>query len=68
MFKTKLLEIKQELEKHDRDKNSLLQYYINNRLSQSLRSYYKELNDSYNYLDRKDSLKTLKQLNKDSYD
>lgn len=65
MFNDNLLEIKKELNKHHRDKSKLLAYYIQERLSASLQSYYKELTDSYTYLETKEELKTLRKLNKD---
>lgn len=47
---------------HHRDKSFLIEYYINERLTKSLMSYYKDLSTSVDFLDRKDNLKVLKTL------
>lgn len=61
-FKDKLLEIRKDLSFYRRDKKELKKLYIEERLSQSLKSYYKELNDSYTYLRYQDEKKVVKDL------
>ena len=61
-FKDKLLEIRKDLSFYRRDKKELKKLYIEERLSQSLKCYYKELNDSYTYLRYQDEKKVVKDL------
>ena len=63
-FKNNLIMIKKDLSEHHRDKQTLLSGCIKDRLAQSLKTYYKELKDSYMYLERKDELKLAKTINK----
>lgn len=58
----KLLLIKKELFYHHRSKAYLEKYYINKRLSESLNSYYKDLESSIKYLDNRKSENIFKQL------
>lgn len=57
-----LLELKKELQNYHRDKKELETYYINNRLNESLVSYYKDLQYSYKYLDYRKSENVFKKL------
>ena len=53
-----------DLSKYKRDKNSLMQMYIENRLNKSLETYYSQLNSSLESLLGSDELKVLRQSNK----
>ena len=53
-----------DLKQHHRDRQALLYYYVNNRLTESLKAYYSELNDSITFLDNKDAVKVAKSINK----
>lgn len=61
-FRDRLLSMKEELSEHKRDRSELKKYYIQERLSSSLQSYYKEINSSYSYLRHKDEVKVVKEL------
>lgn len=52
----------EDLNRHKRDRNSLLEEYINERLRKSLYTYYKELSTSVSVLNRKDNMKVMKNL------
>ena len=54
-----------DIKAHQRDKDDLLAYYVQERLNKSLQVYYKELLDSYNMLQRFDEIKKLRQFVKD---
>ncbi len=56
--------ILEDLNNHKRDKKSLLLNYVNERLNKSLRVYYSELMNSFNYLRYKDELKLSKNINR----
>ena len=51
-----------DIKKHQRDKDALLAEYVQIRLDKSLQTYYKELIDSYNVLQRFDEVKKLRQF------
>ena len=53
MFKQELLSIRNDLNKHHRDKSKLLEYYINTRLNKTIDAYYSDIMDNYNYLNKK---------------
>ena len=53
-----------DLSKYKRDKNSLMQIYIENRLNKSLETYYSQLNSSLESLLGSDELKVLRRSNK----
>jgi hypothetical protein len=53
-----------DLSKYKRDKNSLLEMYIKERLDKSLEVYYNQLNYSLDVLMKRDSLRVMKQSNK----
>ena len=57
--------IAKELKEHKRDKKALLEMYIEKRLNDSLSVYYKELSNSVNYLEYKNSIKVMRKLNKE---
>lgn len=63
-FKSNLLEIKKELTNHHRGKVQLSQFYLQERLSESLKTYYKEIKNSYMYLEQRNEFKVIKKLNK----
>lgn len=60
---SELFGIISELDEYKRDKNRLLEMYINDRLNQSLLVYYSELSASFDYLKHKNELKVLKSVN-----
>ena len=53
-----------DLSKYKKDKNSLMQMYIENRLNKSLETYYSQLNSSLESLLDSDELKVLRRSNK----
>lgn len=53
-----------DLKSHNRDKNYLLEFYIQKRLSNSLSEYYKSIAYDEDYLSRLDSIKVMKKMNK----
>ena len=59
-----LLNMINDLQNYKNDKTRLMQGYIQKRLNQNLTSYYKKLQQSVDFLQRKDSRKVLKKLNK----
>ena len=62
-FEKKLQNILKELKQHE--KKSSINYYVKERLEKSLNQYYKELNNSINYLsDDRDVIKLAKKINK----
>ena len=62
-FKKNLQNILNELKK--KKKKSSINYYVKERLEKSLNQYYKELNNSINYLsDDRDVIKLAKKINK----
>lgn len=63
----KLSNILFELDKYKRDKNDLIKYYISQRLTKSLHSYYSDITKSFDYIKYKDELRIAKNLNKDIY-
>lgn len=54
----------EDLSKYKRNKQDLLEFYINDRLSKSLEVYYSELYNNLNYLISKNDLRVLKTFNK----
>jgi hypothetical protein len=62
MLYNKLVQIKYELSKYHRDRQYLERYYVNKRLTESLNSYYKDLEDSLRYLDNRKEENVFKQL------
>lgn len=63
-FKERLDCIAEDLKKHKRDKATLLEMYINDRLNKSLEVYYNELSDSLQYLAGKNDIKIMKKINR----
>ncbi|MDY5928890.1 MAG: hypothetical protein SPJ27_02500 [Candidatus Onthovivens sp.] len=62
-FEKNLQNILKELKQHE--KKSSINYYVKERLEKSLNQYYKELNNSINYLsDDRDVIKLAKKINK----
>lgn len=53
-----------DLQGYKRNKDDLLLHYINERLDTSLVNYYKDLDNSLNYLSRRNELRLLKKLNR----
>lgn len=62
---TKMLkDMLNELKGYKRDKNVLMEGYINDRLNKSLKSYYSEISDSLTYLQTKSSANVMRKANK----
>lgn len=53
-----LMTIQEDLSKYHRNKNELLEYYIQSRLNNSLQSYYHDLMNSLTYLKYKEKTRT----------
>lgn len=62
MFKENLLLIKNDLKLYKRDKNTLIKFYINKRLNDSLVSYYKTLESSVYALSVSNPEKIIKEI------
>ena len=62
-FSDILYNMLKDLSSYHRNKNTLLQFYINQRLNDSLKVYYKELSQSIDYLSDKNNIRVLKKLN-----
>lgn len=60
----KLNNMRNDLSKYRRDKRSLLEMYVNDRLSKSLETYYSELASNLDYLTKKNELRILKNMGK----
>lgn len=52
------------LQNYKHDKTQLMQKYVQNRLDQNLIQYYRKLQQSVDFLSRKDSKKVIKKLNR----
>lgn len=59
-----LLNMLKDIERHKRDKNKLIEYYIQKRLNTSTQNYYKDLLKAYQLISHKDSTKIIKIINK----
>ena len=64
MFKQELLLIRNDLNKHHRDKSKLLEYYINTRLNKTIDAYYSDIMDNYNYLNNRDEFNMIKRMSR----
>lgn len=64
MFEQELLMIRNDLNKHHRDKSKLLEYYINTRLNKTIDAYYSDIMDSYNYLNNRDEFNMIKRMSR----
>lgn len=62
MFKDILDIILNDIQSHKRDKNTLMQMYIEDRLNKSLVTYYKEISESVEFLNSKDPIKMNRRL------
>ena len=62
-FKLNLLDIQNELKNYHRDREQLSYKYVQDRLSESIRNYYKEIKHSYVYLEQRNEVKVIKKLN-----
>lgn len=54
-----------DLSEHHRDKSELLTHYVNSRLDKSLKNYYEELMQTYDYLTRRDAERVLRRALKE---
>ena len=64
MFEQELLLIRNDLNKHHRDKSKSLEYYINTRLNKTIDAYYSDIMDSYNYLNNRDEFNMIKRMSR----
>ena len=64
MFEQELLLIRNDLNKHHRDKSKLLEYYINTRFNKTIDAYYSDIMDSYNYLNNRDEFNMIKRMSR----
>lgn len=64
--KTILLDMLKDIKEHQRDSSTLLEGYVQARLDKSLQTYYSELIESFNSLQRFDEVKKLRQFTKKS--
>lgn len=65
MFIDILFSIEKDLKEHNKDRNTMMSLCVEERLNKSLSTYYKELSNSINYLEYKDSLRVMKKINKE---
>lgn len=65
-FSDLLLKMLEDMEKHRRNKDNLLEFYIQKRLNNSIQNYYKDLLKSYKFLSHKDPKKLLNIINKET--
>lgn len=64
MFKENLFRIKKDCKLYHRDKSTLMYMYVNGRLSKSLKIYYKEIQDSSQYLNNRKEDSLIKKFKK----
>ena len=64
MFKSKLYNILNDLKQHQRDRSTIMEESVQERLNKSLNEYNKSIADSYNYLTYRNSLRVMKKLNR----
>lgn len=62
MNKEGIYKIINELNTHHRDKKFLLEHYVQNRLTESVESYYKELRNNFQSLANKNTVYSLKKV------
>ena len=60
----KLYQVLEDLSKHKHSSNELLSLQVQERLDRALDSYIHTLEQSYDYLSKKDELSVLKKLNR----
>ena len=65
MFKSNIDIIFSDLQKYKRDKKTLVEYYLNDRLDKSLNTYITSIDSIVLKLSSRNSLRLLKKLNKD---
>lgn len=64
MFKSKLYNILNDLKQHQRDRSTIMEESVQERLNKALNEYNKSIADSYNYLTYRSSLRVMKKLNR----
>ena len=64
MLKDELNKILSDLNKHNRSKAQLLEYFVAARLDASLNTYYDEILESYEFLKSRNQLKLAKKINR----
>ena len=64
-FETTLRNMLKDMNEYKRDKEGLLEYYIQTRLNLSLENYYKDLMHDYNNIINRSTRKMLRNLNKE---
>ena len=62
MLYNELMNIKHELSKHHRHRNTLLMMHIQARLNKSLKSYYNDLSKSASYLENRNPTNVVNKL------
>lgn len=60
MFKDRLLSIKKDCKLYHTDKKTLMYKYVNERLSESLKNYYKEIQSANSYVGDKSNRYVIK--------
>lgn len=61
-FKAKLYNILEDLNKHKRSKNDMMQDCINSRLNNNFNNYKKELENSLHYINIQNELSVMKKM------
>ena len=64
MLRDELNKILGDLNKHNRSKAQLLEYFVVTRLDASLNVYYDEILESYEFLKSRNQLKLAKKINR----
>lgn len=67
-FITNLLKIQVDLNNHKRDKNSLMEYYISERLNLARDVYEAELSKTLSYLIRREEINLISKINRRNND
>ena len=62
IFKAKLYNILEDLNKHKRSKNDIMQECITSRLNSNFNNYEKELEDSLHYINKQNELSVMKRM------
>ena len=60
----KLYQILEDISNHKHSRQELLLLQIQQRLDDALKAYQRSIDDSYNYLSKKDELNVMKKLNR----
>lgn len=63
-FKNNLTQIKNDLSNHKRDRSSLMEQFISERLNLTLQTYEEELSNTLAYLGRREEINLLSKINR----